>query len=65
MPEDESDSKEALSKYATAFAAVLPYQFNPLAAFFGGIVAQECVKAITKKFVPIKQTFYLDAIELM
>jgi len=37
---------------------------NPLAAFFGGFVAQEAVKAITNKFAPVKQVFYYDAIEI-
>ena len=39
--------------------------FNPLAAFFGGYVAQEVVKAITGKFSPANQFFYYDAIEVL
>lgn len=39
--------------------------FNPLAAFLGGFVAQECVKAITQKFSPTNQVFYYDAIEVL
>lgn len=39
--------------------------FNPLAAFFGGFVAQECVKAITNKFSPTNQFFYYDAGEVL
>lgn len=39
--------------------------FNPLAAFFGGFVAQEIVKAITGKFTPNNQFFYYDAIEVL
>jgi hypothetical protein len=27
--------------------------FNPLCAFQGGVIAQECVKAITGKYSPI------------
>jgi hypothetical protein len=30
-------------------------QLSPLVAFIGGVVSQEIVKAITQKFVPIKQ----------
>lgn len=30
----------------------------------GGMVAQEIVKAITQKFMPIKQNFYFDCSEL-
>ena len=39
--------------------------FSPLAAFMGGVVAQECMKAITQKFSPIKQLFYYDASEVL
>jgi len=39
--------------------------FNPLCAFQGGVVAQECVKAITQKFSPIGQLFYYDASEVL
>jgi len=39
--------------------------FNPMAAFFGGFIAQECVKAITGKFTPSVQAFYYDASEVL
>lgn len=39
--------------------------FNPLCAFLGGMVAQECIKAITQKFSPAHQLFYYDAIEVL
>lgn len=39
--------------------------FNPLAAFFGGFVAQETIKAITGKFGPTNQFFYYDASEVL
>jgi molybdopterin/thiamine biosynthesis adenylyltransferase len=39
--------------------------FNPLCAFQGGVVAQECIKAITNKFTPIHQAFYYDALEVL
>ncbi len=40
------------------------YSFPPLAAFLGGVVSQEIVKAITQKYMPIKQLFYYDCAEL-
>lgn len=40
-------------------------QFNPMAAFFGGLIAQEAIKAITGKFMPVNQTFYYDSIEVL
>ena len=39
-------------------------QFPPLCAYLGGIVAQECIKAITKKFTPINQLITYDTQEL-
>ncbi|XP_040892597.1 ubiquitin-like modifier-activating enzyme 6 [Toxotes jaculatrix] len=37
----------------------------PLAAAIGGIASQEVLKAITGKFAPLQQWFYLDAIEVV
>jgi ubiquitin-activating enzyme E1 len=36
---------------------------NPMAAFFGGIAAQEVLKAVSGKFHPIKQWMYFDSLE--
>lgn len=36
---------------------------NPMAALFGGLAAQEVLKAVSGKFNPIKQWFYLDSLE--
>lgn len=41
-----------------------PAKFAPLCAVFGGIIAQEAIKSITNKFIPIKQWLHLDASEL-
>ncbi|KAJ3614297.1 hypothetical protein NHX12_017871 [Muraenolepis orangiensis] len=37
----------------------------PLAAAVGGLTSQEVLKALTGKFAPLQQWFYLDAIELV
>lgn len=37
---------------------------SPVAAFLGGVVAQEVVK-FTGKFTPIRQWFYFDAFECL
>ncbi|XP_017263438.1 ubiquitin-like modifier-activating enzyme 6 [Kryptolebias marmoratus] len=37
----------------------------PLAAAVGGIASQEVLKAITGKFAPLQQWFYLDTVELV
>lgn len=36
---------------------------NPLAAFFGGIAAQEVLKAVSGKFGPVHQWMYFDSLE--
>lgn len=36
---------------------------SPMAAFFGGIVAQEILKAVSGKFQPIQQWMYFDSLE--
>ncbi|KAI9367367.1 hypothetical protein BJX61DRAFT_528761 [Aspergillus egyptiacus] len=36
---------------------------NPLAAFFGGIAAQEVLKAVSGKFGPVQQWLYFDSLE--
>lgn len=36
---------------------------NPIAALFGGIAAQEVLKAVSGKFHPIKQFMYFDSLE--
>ncbi|KAL4893525.1 ubiquitin-activating enzyme E1 [Aspergillus ambiguus] len=36
---------------------------NPLAAFFGGVAAQEVLKAVSGKFNPVNQWLYLDSLE--
>ena len=40
-------------------------QFSPLAAFYGGFVAQEVIKAITGKFTPTNQIFYYNSYEVL
>ncbi|KAI8793388.1 ubiquitin-like modifier-activating enzyme 6 isoform X1 [Biomphalaria glabrata] len=39
--------------------------FSPLNAIFGGVVAQEALKALTGKFTPLHQWLYMDAIEVV
>lgn len=46
------------------FSLTSRYSFPPIAAFMGGVVSQEIVKAITQKFTPICQNFYYDCVEL-
>ena len=34
-----------------------------MCAFLGGVVGQEAMKAVSGKFMPIRQFFYFDALE--
>lgn len=56
---DELD--EDVVKQTALYAAV---ELHPLAAFFGGVIAQEIVK-FTGKFTPLKQWLHLDAFEVL
>ncbi|ETP34904.1 hypothetical protein F442_16847 [Phytophthora nicotianae P10297] len=59
MKLEELDEKTA--RQAALYAAV---ELHPLAAFYGGVVAQEVVK-FTGKFTPLKQWLHLDAFEVL
>ena len=36
-----------------------------MAAFLGGVIGQEVLKACTGKFMPLKQWLYFDAVEIL
>lgn len=57
-------TSEDVEHLARVFFLTRRSEFPPLSAFFGGVCAQEALKAITSKFVPIKQWLYLDYAEL-
>merc|ERR1712137_911200 len=57
----EKLDEELLQKFSfTAMGNI-----SPMAAFLGGVVAQEVLKACTGKFTPIQQFLYFDAIEAL
>ncbi|CAF1423228.1 unnamed protein product [Adineta steineri] len=47
------------------FAKTCTGDLCPMQAVLGGIAAQEAMKAVTGKFMPIRQFFYFDAIECL
>ncbi|CAF0884359.1 unnamed protein product [Brachionus calyciflorus] len=59
----ETDS-EYLKNLSKIFYESINCNFSPYSSIFGGIVAQECLKSITNKFIPIKQWLFLDSAEL-
>lgn len=50
-----------LEVFARTAAGVL----SPMAAALGGVAAQEVLKATSGKFMPIKQFFYFDCVEVL
>lgn len=57
----EQTLDEGLVRLVTATS---PAVFAPYAAFLGGFVGQEVLKAISHKFTPLKQWLYLDCREV-
>jgi ubiquitin-activating enzyme E1 len=57
FPNFDEEVVRRLATYASA-------EFQPLSAFFGGVVAQEVVK-MTGKYTPLKQWLHLDAFEVI
>ncbi|KAL7995721.1 putative ubiquitin/SUMO-activating enzyme E1, ubiquitin-activating enzyme E1 [Plasmopara halstedii] len=55
------DSKKIVQALAAGATGVIA----PMAAFLGGIVGQEILKACSGKFTPIQQFFYFDAVECL
>ena len=77
-PHNEADAKEVYefavklakeydAKLDQKLISELSYQaqgdLSPMAAFFGGLAAQEVLKAVSGKFNPIVQWMYLDSLE--
>ncbi|OWZ23711.1 hypothetical protein PHMEG_0001347 [Phytophthora megakarya] len=58
---DAADSKKVIKALAAGATGVI----SPMAAFLGGIVGQEALKACSGKFTPIQQFFYFDAVECL
>eukprot|EP01095_Lingulamoeba_sp_RSL-Kostka_P005001 TRINITY_DN1630_c0_g1_i1.p1 TRINITY_DN1630_c0_g1~~TRINITY_DN1630_c0_g1_i1.p1 ORF type:complete len:1015 (-),score=391.00 TRINITY_DN1630_c0_g1_i1:45-3089(-) len=52
-------------KVFKAFANTCRGYLQPIAAFLGGIIAQEAVVACSSKYTPIKQFLYFDCVEVL
>jgi ubiquitin-activating enzyme E1 len=62
----EKPLTEELNKHwIKLFAKICTGDLCPMQAIIGGIAAQEAMKAVTGKFMPIRQFFYFDAIECL
>jgi len=62
-------SIESLTQSETTLIGQIHHCFNsqlpPMNAVLGGIAAQEVIKAVTGKFMPLKQWLYIDAAEAL
>lgn len=67
----ETDSKAKKKLANTMFKILfmhneyLNVNLAPLCAFLGGVIGQEIVKAMTQKFLPVKQVAYITCSELI
>jgi ubiquitin-activating enzyme E1 len=59
------DSSAPIDYVVEAFARTCIGVISPMAAAVGGIVAQEVLKAVSGKFMPINQFMFLDATEAL
>lgn len=76
-PHNEADAKEVVAiatklaegeveideKLLTELSFQAQGDLSPMAAFFGGLAAQEVLKSISGKFTPIFQWLYFDSLE--
>ena len=53
------------NKLIARLAKVSRGDINPVTAFFGGVLAQEVIKASSGKYMPIRQWMFFDAREVL
>lgn len=58
--EDQGEFTSEKEKFVRKFSFTSLGTFPPICAFMGGFVAQEAIKAITKKYMPTNSLFYCD-----
>ena len=51
------DEVSNILKFANSFSYIAEAELPTIGAYLGGMVAQEVIKAITNKYMPIKQFF--------
>lgn len=65
LAKETSEDIEVDDKVITELSYQARGDLNPTAAFFGGLTAQEVLKAVSGKFTPIVQWLYFDALEAL
>jgi len=61
----ESEKIEVDEKLIKELSYQAQGDLSPMAAFFGGLAAQEVMKAVSGKFSPVHQLMYFDALEAL
>lgn len=60
-----TSSGQPIANVVEAFARTCAGNLSPMAAGIGGIAAQEVLKAVSGKFMPIRQFLYFDCMEVL
>jgi ubiquitin-activating enzyme E1 len=61
-----SDAIEKINdQLLTTLAKTSSGDISPMSAFFGGVIAQEIIKATSAKYSPVNQWFFFDALECL
>jgi len=63
LAEEAEDKVELDEKLIKELSYQARGDLNPMAAFFGGLAAQEVLKAVSGKFYPVVQWLYFDSLE--
>uniref|UniRef100_A0A8B9TW21 Ubiquitin-activating enzyme E1 C-terminal domain-containing protein n=1 Tax=Anas platyrhynchos TaxID=8839 RepID=A0A8B9TW21_ANAPL len=62
QPRDPADAERVLELARSLGALVSAGDLCPVASFIGALAAQEALKAITRKLLPLEQWFYFDCL---
>ncbi|EXJ78601.1 ubiquitin-activating enzyme E1 1 [Capronia coronata CBS 617.96] len=60
---DSGEEVDVSDKLITELSYQAQGDISPMAAFFGGLAAQEVLKAVSGKFTPVAQWLYFDSLE--
>ncbi|KIV87659.1 hypothetical protein PV11_03191 [Exophiala sideris] len=63
LAKESGEETEIDDKLITELSYQAQGDLSPIAAFFGGLTAQEVLKAVSGKFTPVAQWLYFDALE--
>lgn len=62
---DDSGKSQQQERHQLSFAKTCAAKFTPLQAFFGGLAAQEALKAVSGLYNPVQQFLFYDCDEVL